>query len=525
MVADRRSGVMRQSDQALVECQILTCTQMARADQCAIAAGVHGLDLMERAGHAVASAAIDMVPPGSRVAVLCGPGNNGGDGFVVARILQLCGREVVVGLFGACDQLHGDAAEMARRYAGNINALTPELVVGADLIIDAIFGAGLSRPVAPDGDIGAVFAAVVAVRAPVLAVDVPSGLNGDSGCAEGAVLEAASTVTFFRRKPGHLLLSGRELCGDVTVADIGIPQEVLHNSKVLDGDAAIYANAPALWRARFPQVDVGGHKYRRGHAVVVSGGIGMSGASRLAARAALRIGAGLVTVAAPPEAVPAHAAQLNAILLTSIDNAEDLTRLLADRRKNTVVIGPGLGRSDTALEQVLAALSSPAAIVLDADALTVAGGAASRVFEAIKQNSERPVVLTPHDGEFSRLFGDDGGAATVSKLERVRDASGRCGGVVVLKGADTVIAAPDGRAAINDNAPPWLATAGSGDVLSGMIGGLLAQGMPGFEAACAAVWLHGAAAASFGRGLIAEDLVEELPGLLQRDMFSSSNAR
>lgn len=514
----------QRSDSTLEADRLLTCAEMARADQYAIAAGVPGLELMERAGQAVASVAIDMAPPGSRVIVLCGPGNNGGDGFVAARALQLLGREVVVGLSGDLDRLTGDAAEMARRYIGGVCPLTPELVDGADLFVDAVFGAGLSRPIATQSDVGALFEAIAASRVPVLAVDVPSGLEGDSGQAEGAVLQATSTVTFFRRKPGHLLLPGRQLCGEVIVADIGIPPTVLHVDDVLAGAVPVFSNNPKLWGSRFPKIDVGDHKYRRGHAVVVSGGIGMSGAARLAARAALRIGSGLVTVAAPLEAVPAHASQLNAILLEAIHRTEDLGRLLSDVRKNAVVVGPGLGRGEAVLEQVMAVLSTPAAVVLDADALTVSGDAADHVFAAIRKNAGRPVVLTPHAGEFSRLFGGGGDAASGNKLERVRDAARRSDGVVVLKGADTVIAAPDGRAAINENAPPWLATAGSGDVLSGMIGGLLAQGMPAFEAACAAVWLHGAAANSFGRGLIAEDIVEELPALLQGDLFSRPNA-
>lgn len=503
---------MRDCDQL----RLITCAEMARVDRAAVGLGTCGLDLMENAGRAVGRVAIDRVPVGGRVVVLCGPGNNGGDGFVTARYLAERGRNVVVGLLGERDRLSGDAAAMAGRYGGRLAAMSPDLLDGADLVVDALFGAGLSRPIDEAGVIAQIFEAVLSRRVAVLAVDVPSGLDGDTGRAAGAVLPATWTVTFFQRKPGHVLLPGRQLCGDLIVADIGMPVAVLAAADVLDADCPLWANAPVLWRSELPGVAVDGHKYRRGHAVVVSGGIEMSGAARLAARAALRIGAGLVTVAAPSDALLAHASQLNAILLARADGAEDLRRVLADSRKNAVVIGPGLGLGDDAFDWVMTALASSAAVVLDADALTAAATSRDAVFSAIVGTTDRPVVLTPHDGEFARLFGDVPG----SKLERARTAAQRSGGIVVLKGGDTVVAAPDGRAVINENAPPWLATAGSGDVLAGIIGGLLAQRMPAFEAACAAVWAHGAAAHRFGHGLIAEDIVEVLPTVLQSDLVA-----
>jgi hydroxyethylthiazole kinase-like uncharacterized protein yjeF len=515
---------MDQSNCACAQLQLLTCVQMSRADQLAIEGGISSLELMESAGRAVTDVAIDMVPPGGRVVIMCGPGNNGGDGFVAARHLAARGRVVTVGLFGNPDRQQGDAAKMAGRFSGDINVLSPELLKGADLVIDAIFGAGLSRPIAAGGEIDRVFQAVATNGAPVLAVDVPSGLSGDNGLIAGAALEATKTVTFFQRKPGHLLMPGRRLCGEVVLADIGIPPTILNVPQLLNGEAPTWANAPALWVNCFPSLTVDGHKYHRGHTVAVSGSIEMSGAARLAARAALRIGSGLVTIAAPADAVPAHAAHLNAIMLAHGQAPNELRCLLEDKRKNSVVIGPGLGLGGQALDQVLAVLASSSAVVLDADALTAASTGRATVFSAIMQNCGRPVLLTPHEGEFSRLFDDVSGCVSGSKLERARAAAERCGGVVVLKGPDTVIATPDGRAAINENAPPWLATAGSGDVLSGMIAGLLAQGMPAFEAACAAVWLHGAAAAQFGRGLIAEDLVEMLPGVLQVYPFPGRSA-
>jgi hydroxyethylthiazole kinase-like uncharacterized protein yjeF len=447
-----------------------------------------------------------MVKHKARIGVLCGPGNNGGDGFVAARLLMERGFLVRLALIGDRLRLQGDAATMAERYeaalfgAESVAAICEEW---AELIIDALFGAGLSRPLA-----GAAAEAVAAMNAggkPVLAVDVPSGLDGTTGAPTGPVVQATRTVTFFRRKPGHLLLPGRGLCGPVTTADIGMPPGVLQAVQ-----PTTWANAPPLWRHAFPRPSVEAHKYTRGHAVVVSGGIEMSGAARLCARGALRIGAGLVTIASPPDALLAHAAHVNATLLKAGQTPQDLGQLLADRRYNAVAIGPGLGRGDCALERVLAVLASGAAAVLDAEAVTVAGAAPADLFRAIGAGPGRAVVLTPHEGEFKRLFP----GATGSKLERARAAARLSGGVVILKGPDTVIAAPDGRAAINENAPPTLATAGSGDVLAGFVTGLLAQGMPAFDAASAAVWLHGECANAFGPGLISEDIPEALPRVL-----------
>ena len=496
--------------------RLLSCQRMGEADQAAIDLGISGLELMEAAGRAIADVAGEMTPAFAKIAVLCGPGNNGGDGFVAARHLAMRARTVQLGLLGPRTALTGDAAAMAQRYVtelhdGAISPISDELLDGVDLVIDALFGAGLSRPIDPDGHLAGLFGEIAARAIPVLAVDVPSGLDGDSGQAHGAVLPATRTVTFFRRKPGHLLLPGRNLCGAVSCSAIGIPDAVLHQPlSPSDEPAHVWANAPALWAGALPALCLDAHKYRRGHTVVVSGEIEMSGAARLAASAALRIGSGLVTVAASDQALLAHASQLSAILLSRGQSADDLRALLADRRMNAVVIGPGLG-VDGALERVLAVLAAGAAAVLDADALTGAAAAPSQVFDAITALASRPVVFTPHEGEFARLFSD----LTGNKLDRARQAAARSGAIVVLKGPDTVVAAPDGRTAINENAPPWLATAGSGDVLAGMIGGLLGGAMPAFEAACAAVWMHGASADAFGRGLIAPDIVDGLPNILR----------
>jgi NAD(P)H-hydrate epimerase len=490
--------------------ELLTSEEMGRADRLAVAAGVPSLTLMENAGSAVADEATLMAGAGARIAVLCGPGNNGGDGFVAARQLRGLGYDAGVALIEDRTSLKGDAAAMAARYSGPIASLADSSLEGVQLIVDALFGAGLTRPLA--GAAGEAVSRINQSGLPVLAVDVPSGLDGTTGAAAGPVVRAQRTVTFFRRKPGHLLLPGREYCGAVRVADIGIPASVLPKIGVRS-----WANAPGLWLDAFPRPRLGGHKYDRGHALVVSGSLAHTGAARMGARGALRVGAGLVTVASPPDALAVNAAHLTAIMLTPFDGAGDLAQILSDRRKNAVLLGPALGVGAATRDLVATALGSGASVVLDADALTSFEGDAPALARAIAAG-KRTVVITPHEGEFRRLFP---GLASGSKLERARAAAAASGAVVVLKGADTVIAAPDGRAAINDNSPPWLATAGAGDVLGGFVAGLLAQGMPGFDAACAAVWLHGEAAAKFGPGLIAPDLAEQLPAILRRLQFGS----
>jgi hydroxyethylthiazole kinase-like uncharacterized protein yjeF len=528
--------------------ELLTNQEMAEADRLAIAAGIPGPFLMEQAGAAIAQEALRLVSfTSGRIAVFCGPGNNGGDGFVAALLLAARGLAVELGLLGRRDSLRGDAASAAKAWSGPVLALEKISLDEADLAIDALFGAGLAR----DLD-GAAKEAVLRLNGwsertgrPILAVDVPSGIDGSSGAIRGAAIKARRTVTFFRRKPGHLLLPGRILCGETFVAQIGIGAKVLEEIK-----PKTFVNGPGVWGGHFAAPRVDGHKYSRGHAVVMSGSLAYTGAARLAARGALRVGAGLVTVATPREALPVHAAALTAIMTRVCDDPGELFKLLEDRRKNALVMGPGLGVGEATAVLVEAALAAGRAddaprraIVLDADALTSFSGNAARLAKAIHA-SGAPVVLTPHEGEFARLFGHLAheseawralnlapdlfeaqlqGLGASSKLERVRAAADLMGAVVLLKGPDTVVAHPDGRATIAEDLPPWLATAGSGDVLAGMIGGLLAQSMPAFEAASAAVWLHGAAARHFGPGLIAEDIPESLPPVL-RALFASGMA-
>ena len=480
--------------------ELLSVAEMYRADALTMAGGVPGPVLMEAAGAAVVRAVCERWAPHPTV-VLCGPGNNGGDGFVVARLLLEAGWPVRLALLGSRSALRGDAAVAAGRWSGPVEAADPWLLEGNPLVIDALFGAGLARPL--DGMAKAVVEAMDGRT--VVAVDVPSGVHGDSGQVMGVAPQAALTVTFFRRKPGHLLLPGRALCGEVLVADIGIPDTVLDSVA-----PRTLVNGPDLWRRRYPWPRLDAHKYARGHAVVL-GGARMTGAARLSARGALRAGAGLVTVACPAESVPIYAAGSPSLIVTEAADEAAFGTLLADPRKNAVLLGPGAGVGAETRARVLAALEAGKACVLDADALTSFAGSPADLLDRLHGRC----LLTPHEGEFARIFPDlvaeEGG-----KLTRARAAAARCGAVVLLKGADTVVAAPDGRAVINANAPPDLATAGSGDVLAGMALGLIAQGMDGFDAACAAVWLHGEAANAIGPGLIAEDLPDALPGVLKR---------
>ena len=488
--------------------ELLTSAEMGEADRLAIAGGIPGIALMEAAGRAVAYAVALGVPRGLRVVVLAGTGNNGGDGFVAARLLAERGYAVRVLLVGSMDRLKRDAAQAARRWTGATEAAAPERLTPADAIIDALFGAGLDRPV--QGAARALIEAMNGADCPIYAVDLPSGISGSTGSVLGAAVKAAETVTFFRHKPGHLLLPGRLHCGRIRLADIGIPASVIAQIK-----PNTFRNAPALWIRAFPQPKFDGHKYSRGHAVLLSGGIDSTGAARLCARGALRAGAGVVTIASPREALAVNAAASLAVMVRAVDDVGEFVAFLADIRRNVAVLGPGGGVGVKMREMVLAALEAGPAVVLDADALTSFEGELPALTAAIKAR-KAPVLLTPHEGEFIRLFSGLGDILEApSKLERARAAAAETGATVLLKGADTVVAAPDQRATIADNASAWLATAGSGDVLAGFCAGLLAQGMPVFEAASAGVWLHAEAGNSVGPGLIAEDLPEALPSVLR----------
>ena len=475
---------------------LLSVAQMTEADRAAVAAGTPGSELMLNAGNAVVREIMRRWPPRA-VTGLCGPGNNGGDGFVVAVALAQAGWPVRVALLGDRENLRGDARFHAARWSGGVEAVTPAAIDGAALVVDALFGSGLRR--ALDGPVVDTLRAVAQRELPLVAVDVPSGVMGDTGESVGAA-PATCTVTFARKKRGHALLPGRELCGDIVVADIGIPEAALESLSI-----DCWENDPALWRALLPRAKSSGNKYTRGHALLC-GGYPMTGAARMAARAAARVGAGLTTIAVPDVAWSVYASALTSIMVQPLAPDGGLARLLSDSRYTAFLIGPGAGVSDATRENALALLRTARPVLLDADAISVFASRAAELKQAIRG----PCVMTPHEGEFARVFDIRG-----DKLSRARAAARQSGAIIVLKGADSVVAAPDGRAIINTNAPASLATAGSGDVLGGLILGLLAQGMDPYPAAAAGVWMHGAAAAAFGPGLLAEDLPDLVPAVLR----------
>jgi NAD(P)H-hydrate epimerase len=480
---------------------LLTCAEMGRADAAAIAGGVPGIDLIEAAGRAVAEAVRERHPV-RPVVVLCGPGNNGGDGFVAARHLQAAGWPVRLGLLGERGALKGDAASAAAAWKGPALPLSVELLDGGPLVIDALFGAGLARPI--DGLAGELIDRINSEALTTVAVDVPSGLHGDSGEIMGRAPVAEHTVTFFRAKPGHYSLAGLKHCGAIKVADIGIPRGVLEAIAPL-----LWLNAPVLWRQGLRRSDPGDHKYARGHTTILGGAIA-TGAARLAALAARRAGAGLVTIASPRSAMGIYQGAEPGNLIVQSDESAAFAGLLEDERRNSILVGPGSGIGERTQAAALAALATSRSVVLDADAITVFARQPESLFDAVRG----PVLLTPHEGEFKRLFPDLVGIR--SKVERTRQAARRSGATVLLKGPDTVIAAPDGRAVVNVHASASLATAGAGDVLSGIASGLMAQNLSPLAAAAAAAWLHGECALRFGQpGLIAEDLTARIPAALQ----------
>ncbi|MDF3218094.1 MULTISPECIES: NAD(P)H-hydrate dehydratase [Mesorhizobium] len=509
--------------------ELLSPAEMSEADRLTIAAGpADGIGLMRRAGGAVAAEVLKRYPSAKHIHVLCGPGNNGGDGYVVARILAGSGVGTSVWVSGA-PRPESDAALAAAECPIKPRPLSDFDAKPGSIVIDALYGAGLSKPLS--GDAAKAIDTVTALSLPVVAVDLPSGVSGISGDILGRAFRAEVTITFARKKPGHLLLPGRGQCGEIVLADIGIGDGIIAQLAV-----STFENVPDLWLQEFPVPAVDAHKYKRGHVGVFSGGPSATGAARLSALAAARSGAGAVTVLSPGNAMQVNAMHLTSIMLREAGSLEEVQEFLMARHPGALVFGPGLGPKpkvgDFAL-QLIKALEEEArdeatanhasAMVLDADAITSLAHQPQALFEAARQPNAPALIVTPHEGEFGRLFPDIAGDKTMSKLDKARTAAARANAVIVYKGADTVIAAPDGKAAINSNGAPWLATAGSGDVLSGIIAGLLAQGMPPFEGTCAAVWLHAEAGSRFGPGLIAEDLPLALVPVL-RELFDARTA-
>ncbi|MFH1518930.1 MAG: NAD(P)H-hydrate dehydratase [Pseudomonadota bacterium] len=483
---------------AINETLLVTPASMGRIDKAAIDSGIEGFALMQAASAHVAAVLLAHYPEVRRAVIFCGPGNNGGDGHVAARFLMRSGVDVV--RYGEEPKGGGDAARAFAACPGPIHPLEDWRTQAGDVIIDALYGAGLDRPVG--ADVAQVIERARAADTPVIAVDLPSGLSGRTGRATGACFQARHTVTFAALKPGHLLMPGRELCGQTHLCDIGVP------ARLIVSDDPLWRNHPGLYRDVLPKASTSQHKYSRGHLCVFSGPLISGGAARLSAMAGLRAGAGLVTMATPPGAVLLQATHLTAVMQRSIKDEADLAAWLADKRLSGFVLGPGFGDHGKARAFTSLLAESGRPVVLDADGLTAFALDAADLRRNF--NGEIRLVITPHEGEFRALFPDLANDATLSKVDRARMAACALNAVVVYKGADTVIAAPDGRCAINADAPPWLATAGSGDVLGGLIGGLLAQAMPPFEAACAGVAMHGQAANRAGFGMTAEDLVTQI---------------
>ena len=480
---------------------LITPSEMTAIDQAAAQSGIESFTLMRNAGLAVTAAALRHFPDALRFLVLCGPGNNGGDGYVAACGLAESGADVAVFTLGNPAALQGDAARARSEWKGPVASLDAIELRAGDVVIDALFGAGLSRDLS--GDVVQPIERINASGLPVIAVDLPSGIDGRTGEVRGAAFAARHTVTFMAPKPGHWLLPGRSLCGTLDVFDIGIPPRI-----VLAEAGPLRLNSPTVWSGWGGDLAPSTHKFRRGHLVVFSGDRQATGAARLAATAGLAAGAGLVTVATGKAALGINASQLTAVMVKDVEGKRDLTKWLQDRRLGSFVLGPGFGVGKKARDFALALCDR--SLVLDADGITSFQANREELFAALARGGGQ-MVMTPHEGEFARLFPQIAGDGALSKIERAQKAARESHAVIVYKGADTVIAAPDGRAVVNNNAPAWLATAGSGDVLAGIIGAHLAQGMPAFEAAAAAVWRHGAAGSQAGRGLTAETLIGVIP--------------
>jgi len=490
--------------------ELLSPAEMAEADRLAIAAGpLDGYGLMQRAGEAVAAVVLARYPAAKRVHVLCGPGNNGGDGYVVARLLAEAGVNVAIWAEGK-QKPEGDAARAFKACELPVNHIGNCYPEAGDVVVDALYGAGLSKDISMHAS--AVSGLSGAEHVPVVSIDLPSGVSGETGLTN-AYFKADVTVTFARKKPGHLLMPGRRLCGEIILADIGIPDAIIDQLKI-----TTFENTPDLWlRWSFPRTAVDTHKYKRGQVGVFSGGPSSTGAARLSALAAARGGAGAVTILSPADAMQVNAAHLTSIMLRAVDTVAEAGEFIDERQHTAFVLGPGFGVGEKARDFALCLLNQNSSydfergglfggVVLDADGLSSFRDSPNVLFEAAHRTFAPKLVLTPHEGEFARLFPDIAKSKKQSKLAKARAAAQRANAVIVYKGADTVIAAPDGLAAINGNGAQWLATAGSGDVLAGIAAAMLAQGMPPFHAACAAVWIHAEAGSRFGPGLIAEDL-------------------
>lgn len=488
---------------------VLLTTQQAQAlDKAAIGLGVSGESLMESAGKAVAATLADYIgtplEAGGTVIILCGPGNNGGDGFVAARHLEEWGYPVSLRCSVLPSALKDDAKLAADKWHGPVETMTSTGFGDAAAIVDCLFGVGLNKAI--EGEIAEIVEAVNNAETFVLAVDVPSGLSADTGLPMGPCVEAGATATFTFKKVGHAIVPGRYLSGgnsNIVVSDIGVPDKAFLGINSLE-----FENIPDFWGTNFPFSGPQTHKYERGHMLVLGGKEPTLGASRLASIAGLRVGAGLVTLAAPSETYPVQASALMDVMVRRFDSAFGFMGIVNDPRIKAVLVGPGAGLGEKTVDLVKQVGAKNKHLVLDADALA---SLVNRV-DVIHDLKSPEIVLTPHEGEFAELFPKFD--FNKDRLDAVRRAAKSTKTVIVLKGVSTVVAAPDGRVTIATNAPSWLSVGGTGDVLSGMICGLMTQGMPAFEAASAGVWLHGEAGMKAGRGLIASDLLDVIPRVL-----------
>jgi len=486
--------------------EILTSEQMYRADLLAVKNGISSYQLMGNAGKCITREIIKKCRKG-RALILCGRGNNGGDGFVVARLLSARGWPTQVGVLRSLKGIKNDALRASKEWKGTTFELSltqlKKRIRGCSVVVDALFGIGLNRPVKEN--IKGLINVVNKSKIPCISIDIPSGIDADSGKMLGTAIRADATVSFFRPKLGHFLFPGREYTGNLTIADIGIPDSAIQKIK-----PTIFLNGPELWGKKFPWPSYRDHKYSRGHALIV-GGEEMTGAARLAARACLRTGSGLVTIVANRSSSRIYKMEMPEILSVVADHVNDLKKVISDRRKNVFLIGPGIGVSGSTLKKVLLLLSKKRPCILDADAISAFSRSPTKLFKSVFPRC----VLTPHEGEFARLFPKIAKRKNINKVTKCILASSDANGIVLLKGPDTVISRPDGLSVVNCNAPPTLATAGSGDVLAGIITGLIAQGMDSFNASVAGAWIHGEAANLFGPGLVADDLPNLIPQVLR----------
>jgi hydroxyethylthiazole kinase-like uncharacterized protein yjeF len=482
--------------------EIFSMDGVRRAERYASGHGRSGWVLMRAAGAAVADEVRCRWNPRQTV-IFAGPGNNGGDGLVIAERLSEAGWQVRVERVFPDKGWTGDAHVAAQHWSGPLHSAGTDSLADAELIVDAIFGTGLTRP--PEGVAAELIKSISSSGVPVVAVDIPSGLNGDRARPEGEAVRADLTVTFHRLRPAHLLQPSRQFCGEIVCADIGIPQHLPP-----EGDVVAHWNHPGLW-PDWPHSGVPDtHKHRRGRLAVLSGPAKATGAARMAAEAGLRAGAGLVTMLTPPGAALVNASHLTEVMIRSFKDCDGFLEALDDIRATAAVLGPAAGKTDALKQVVIAALSRPLPVVLDGDALSVFENDPDHLLGHLRHHD----VITPHAGEFERLFPGLTGTA-LNKIEAARSAADKAGCVVVFKGADSVIAAPGRTPRINTHASPALATAGTGDTLAGLIGGFLAHGAPAFDAASAAVWLHGEAGLRLGPGMIAGELADAMPSVMQ----------